>query len=542
MRLRKTIVVSGAVFTLLVCELSAQTDAQTPPWAPDFRDRSEVFEVSASTYAWEVHDEGVEDVLDRMQRMAGVNSVYLIALMHYEPRPYRGERFPHNPVRRTWMAEDSCAYWHPDLSMYGRIKPDRSTNAWLRDTDYLRTVVDACRKRGIKVGVEVSHTVISTARLKSPELADVIQRDITGKPARVFRGRYVPCLNNPDFQEYIVALFGDLAKNYDVDYIQTCMVHFADGDPSEGGCFCDWCIKAAEKTGYDMEVLKAALRKNPTKQPQRRLWEEFRRKSVTALYKRVIEAVHKQNPKIDFRLNHWTRGAKRGGLYVEDVVPMLNSIRLMSYHEQEGDPKKLDAKRDWIADTMKLTDGRISVLAAMGVRDKAYPELIHAGVKVAVSERVQGITLGHYDGAAFSILRAIRNGMVEAGVPGIEPIGGSEVEEMTLDGYESEYWAYERCVKTKGTGKASRRLDLASGSYNLRVGYADLKKGDARLTLFIDGRQVDSWVLDKDFECWAVRTIPHVRLTKGDEIKIVGEADGEDGALVDFVEFARLSD
>jgi len=37
------------------------------------------FEVSASLYAWDLHDEGIEKVLDNLQQMSAVNSVYLVA-------------------------------------------------------------------------------------------------------------------------------------------------------------------------------------------------------------------------------------------------------------------------------------------------------------------------------------------------------------------------------------------------------------------------------------------------------------------------------
>ena len=38
------------------------------------------FEVEAALYAWDLHDEGVEQVLDNVQGMAAVNSVYIIEI------------------------------------------------------------------------------------------------------------------------------------------------------------------------------------------------------------------------------------------------------------------------------------------------------------------------------------------------------------------------------------------------------------------------------------------------------------------------------
>lgn len=51
------------------------------------------------------------------------------------------------------------------------------------------------------------------------------------------------------------ALFGDIAANYDVDYIQTCQYLFNDKDIDEGGtCFCRHCIAEAKRTGFDLKA------------------------------------------------------------------------------------------------------------------------------------------------------------------------------------------------------------------------------------------------------------------------------------------------
>jgi hypothetical protein len=53
-----------------------------------------VFEVTGSIYPWEVHDEGIDLILDNMTSIAGVNSVYLIAVMHQEHRPFNSDKLP----------------------------------------------------------------------------------------------------------------------------------------------------------------------------------------------------------------------------------------------------------------------------------------------------------------------------------------------------------------------------------------------------------------------------------------------------------------
>ena len=47
----------------------------------------------------------------------------------------------------------------------------------------------------------------------------------------------------------------------------------------------------------------------------------------------------------------------------------------------------------------------------------ATPELIRQGVGIAVEAKMNGIMLGFYDGADFPNLRAVREGLVGAGLP-----------------------------------------------------------------------------------------------------------------------------
>ena len=191
------------------------------------------FEVASSLYAWDLHDEGIEQILDNLQQMAGVNSVYLVALMHYEKRPLTSPTFPHNLVRKTWQAEDSKIYWHPDPKLYKRIKPELSANGWLSETDWLKVLITGARKRGLKTGAELSHTLMSLEKGQG-EYTDCVQRNINGTPHKVAGRAYPLCPNNKDAQDYALALFSDLTENYDVDFVQTCMIPFMPGEPKRG--------------------------------------------------------------------------------------------------------------------------------------------------------------------------------------------------------------------------------------------------------------------------------------------------------------------
>jgi hypothetical protein len=362
------------------------------------------FEVSASLYAWDLHDEGVEKILDNLQQMAAVDSVYLIALMHYERRPLTSAEFPHNPVRKMFQAEDSRVYWLPEMKRYGRIKPRLSDFDWLNRTDWLRTLIEAARKRGLRTGVEISHTVIDGERAKA-EFIDCVQRDINGQPI-VFGPTYPICPNSPDARQYVLNLSLELATRYDVDYLQTCTLPFMRGGVAKGGCFCENCVKAAN---FDLVKVQAVLKQDPLAQPELGQWLEFRNESLARYYKVMHDGIRATRRDAELRFNDCFNGPT-WALDVKSLKPHLDSIRV-----QTGDPARMQDKRDWLTRERAATGKDFPMVSAIAVRPKATPELIREGVKTAVECGMNGITLGHYDGAEFPMLRAIRDGLKATG-------------------------------------------------------------------------------------------------------------------------------
>ena len=373
------------------------------------------FEVSASLYAWDLHDEGVERVLDNLQGMAAVNSVYLIGVMHPERRPLGGGSFPHNPVRATWTAEDARCYWRPDLARYGRIRPLPSDYDWLNRTDWVRTLVDAARRRGLRVGVENSHALVGKGRAEG-ELADCAGRNIHGEITHVRPWLRPLCPNHPDVREYAVALYSDLVANYGLDYAMSAIVSFDEGGPEQGGCFCASCVRAAGEEGFDLPRAQRALLADPRAEPARSEWQNFRVRSTARFYLAIHDRLHALRPGIDLRYNQHMSDPDQWGVKLGAMRPHLDSVRIQDYSEQTGDPSLMPGKRRMLAAARGELGPDFPVHAALGVRMRATPELIREGVQIAAQCRMNGVTLGHYDGATFPMLRAVREGLVEAGI------------------------------------------------------------------------------------------------------------------------------
>jgi len=492
-----------------------------------------VFEVDASCYAWQVHDETITQILDNVTSMAGVNAIYLVALMHKEHRPFVADKFPLDPVRSGWDAEDSRIYWKPDLSLYGKIKPMLSDTAWLRSIDWLKLVIDSAHARGLKAGAEISHTPLPASILKNhPEYQ---QRDING----ALKGGICP--NNPDVIEYLLAIFSDIAKNYDVDWIQTCMYLFGTNT-----CYCDNCQKEAKSNGFDLSAAIPILKANPNAQPQLNNWISFRRNSTTKVYRLISERIHHFKPGCDFRINDVRVMFENPvdslyGLYFQDLRNIINSCVIQSHTEQDGkENETFLSRKSWIDLNQSLLGPGFPLLSGVAVRLKATPSLIKAGIKVAVDKGVSGIAIKHYDGSAYSQLRAVRDGLSEAGVPGFTPNVGIEAETMTLSGYTPDKIYGETCIRTNTSGTARSTFNFATGAYDIIVSYLDEKEGQTSLQLIIGSKQIASWKLIEDVGCWRRKTIRNVNIRKGDEIKITGTMNGKDPASVDFIEFIKL--
>jgi len=420
-------------------------------------------EVVASLYAWDLLDEGVEHALDVLQREAGVNSTYLVALMHDEKRPLTDFYYPHNPRRRVYWTEDSRAYWRPREESYAesRIKPRLSDRSELRDRDWLAILVEASRKRGMTVGAELSHTWIDKERARG-ELLDCVQRDIRGRP---FDSQI--CFNHPDVRAYAKALYVDLAVNYDIDFVMTCVRGFNPGheapvhgvdtrtgpDDAElrrligvtlGGCFCRHCAAAAERRGLDWSALTERLawiadgfdRYNHRQAfdlalllsgsagatsllvevPELHVFLAFRVASLTEFFAEVRAAVKAVAPRIDLRLNHYASHPELMGLDLRSVASHLDSIRSSDYSEQSGDPARMAWKRRYLHHIRRTVGLDMYVLSAVSPRPRATPELVEQGVLISAECGADALTIGHYDGSWLHCLRAVKSGLAKAGI------------------------------------------------------------------------------------------------------------------------------
>lgn len=417
----------------------------------------------------------MDTILDNLQNYAGNNAAYMLAVMHHEKRPLHAPCYPHNPVRKRYLAEDSRCYFtiHPEEYKNSPIKPLPSERDFLKDTDWLNIFIKGLRKRGMKTGAEISHTPLDSERGMT-EFRDCIQRDVYGNPPEYGRFTHQQlCWNSEAAREYVCSIARDLVRHYDLDMIQTCSFLYNPGrldlhsflGVTLGGCFCENCRREAEKQGLDFEGMKRAAKKwadiltmentesqglgfdpnatvsktttaeqvlervedrillkmgnsTPTmfllEDPMLYQWLLFRTNTVTRYLKQLYEAIHDVRKDIDFRFNTCWQEQELIGQNLMAIAPYTDSIRMMDYSEQYGDAELVAKKGYWLANVRRQVGPDKPIIAGIAPRAKATPELIKQGIRIVAYGGADGLSYGFYDGADFNNLKAIREGMEEA--------------------------------------------------------------------------------------------------------------------------------
>jgi hypothetical protein len=272
----------------------------------------------------------------------------------------------------------------------------------------------------------------------------------------------LPCLNNPAVREYLVGLFTDVASNYDVDFLQTCLVLFDAGgsftsgtvggklgqewqrlmDVATGGCFCSACEARARKNDLDWDMLKQetlqiakvakadgleALHESQVIQgssitatallvenPAFAQWLQFRAQSVTEVFREISAALSGIGRKVEFRYNTYAAYPELSGLDFKSAFEWVDSVRESDYSDQLGTLEGIETKRQKLFKIRRVLSYDKKLIAALGVRPNATPEVLRASVAIAVDTGCDGLSLGHYDGATMERLKAVKDGVAEA--------------------------------------------------------------------------------------------------------------------------------
>lgn len=210
-----------------------------------------MFQVNMICHLWDLLDEGVGEVLDRLQGELGVSGVCVPVvcppLAQLRCRPGAGPR-----IFRT----RGGAFFTPQEAYYQATRCKPAASSWLKNRNPLQLVAEQCRKRKLDCRAVVHSSSAGLLARHHPQTA---AKTVFGDawPERV-------CLVNPDVQALLVGLCRDLAENYQLSAIEMRGFHTGRIRPDSLGfdppfdlgpggyallqmCFCESCRQLADR-------------------------------------------------------------------------------------------------------------------------------------------------------------------------------------------------------------------------------------------------------------------------------------------------------
>src|SRR5688572_16547154 len=101
---------------------------------------------SLFAFATDLLGEGIDRVLDNVERRAGAGGLTLATVYHAGR-----DLFPHNPQRRVRFLEGGVCYFRPDPARYQRLKLQPRVSRLVEDADVLADLVPETERRGLDV-------------------------------------------------------------------------------------------------------------------------------------------------------------------------------------------------------------------------------------------------------------------------------------------------------------------------------------------------------------------------------------------------------
>lgn len=207
-------------------------------------------------------DEGVEQVLDFLQREAGVNSIFISAISWARGNAGRATMgYPdHGPTEKDNLM--GGAFFEPDKNYYEftNLKRFKAPDPLYKGFDTLRDVIPEAKKRGIDTYIYYCET--SRIEPKSRWVTGWV--NILELDHRGVRGK-LPCYNNPQYISWWRAVMEDYSNNHDLNGLmwglerKSGLLAVLDGETAS--CFCEHCVEKAHKQNIDAERAKEGYKK-----------------------------------------------------------------------------------------------------------------------------------------------------------------------------------------------------------------------------------------------------------------------------------------
>lgn len=216
---------------------------------------------SMCAYPWDIADEGIENALDNIQHVAGMNDVTLA--ISYHVATYF---LPHNPRRQLYYGEDGMLLFKPGAKRFkGKIKP--RVSEVVDSPDYLKRQTDRIRERGMKLTAWMVYAYSHHLARKYPDCA---KRDALGN-------QYLSqlCVGNPDVRSYFLALTAEMMEKFNPECVILETLSYREFEYGLrnpkinsltpwhrfllGLCMCDHCVGHASNMGVDGPAFRSEV-------------------------------------------------------------------------------------------------------------------------------------------------------------------------------------------------------------------------------------------------------------------------------------------
>jgi hypothetical protein len=218
---------------------------------------------SIFAFASDLDDEGLETVLDNVERRGRIGGVTL-AVAYHDGR----DIFPHNPRQKVGFLESGAIFFQPDPEVWRQLRIQPRISELATDRDPLADLQEASAARGLD-------THAWAVFLHNDFIA---QRNTSCTPCNVYGDRDLSglCPAHPAVRAYAVALARDLGSRQ-VSSIVAESLHYGllehghahERYPTDLGpagrfllglCFCSECCAVARAAGVDVDSVRRHVR------------------------------------------------------------------------------------------------------------------------------------------------------------------------------------------------------------------------------------------------------------------------------------------
>ncbi len=217
-----------------------------------------MFQTNIRAHLWDLHDEGIEKVLDLLQGQAGATGI-TVPLLTGSVNAFR----PHEGVTpRQWRGIGGLQF-QPDKPHYKATRVPAVTAGWLRKKNPIEKLAAQCEKHGLAL-----RAVINAGDL--PAIIDAYPAAATKSVFDDASPRDLcPC--NPDVRAFLSAVVNDITSHHPVETVLVEQLGFPGlrrcRHPHQRGfdfgsvvhwlrtrCFCESCRQGAAEDGIEVEA------------------------------------------------------------------------------------------------------------------------------------------------------------------------------------------------------------------------------------------------------------------------------------------------